>query len=292
MALARALCGDVEVAYETFGSPHDPTIMLIMGLGTQMIAWDERFCALLVGEGFRVVRFDNRDTGLLTHLHDAGMPDLSPILTGGTITESPYRLADMADDVLGLCDALEVDRAHIVGASMGGMIAQEFALRHTARTGSLTSVFSTPSPHIGAPTPEAGAALFTPPAQSEQEAGERAVKIYRIIGSPGFPIDEAAIAERGREAYRRANDPAGVARQLVAIHASGDRSARLRSLTVPTLVLHGEVDPLVQLAGGEATVQAVPGARLVTYPGMGHDLPPARWPELVREITTHARAAG
>ena len=291
MTIQHAPCGKVDLAYETFGSPDDPALVLVMGLATQMIAWHEDFCAQLAERGFHVVRFDNRDIGLSTHLDDAGRPDLSPLFSGQAMTDAPYTLADMADDTARLFDALDVDRVHLVGASMGGMIAQEVALRHPQRLLSLTSVFSTTSPVVGAPTPEAAAALLSPPPTTEQEAGDRAVAVYRVIGSPGYPLDEVGLSARGREAFRRANDPAGVARQLAAIHASGDRTEPLAGLAVPTLVLHGEDDPLIQPEGGRATAAAIPGARLVTYPGMGHDLPQALWPALVEEITTHARAA-
>ncbi len=291
MSVQHAACGEVELAYETFGSPDDPALVLVMGLATQMLAWHDDFCAALAHGGFHVVRFDNRDIGLSTHLHEAGTPDLSPLYVGQRITEAPYTLADMADDTVLLFDALGVDRAHLVGASMGGMIAQEVALRHPQRLLSLTSIFSTTAPDVGAPTPEAMGALLTAPPTTEVEAAERAVAVYRVIGSPGYPLDEEGLAVRGAEAFRRANDPAGVARQLAAIHVSGDRTDRLRELTVPTLVLHGEDDPLVQLDGGIATAKAVPGARLVTYAGMGHDLPRALWPELVGEIIGHARSS-
>lgn len=291
MSIERADCGEVELAYETFGSPDDPTMVLVMGLATQMIAWHEDFCGLLAEAGFHVVRFDNRDIGLSTHLDHLGTPDLSPLFSGRPITEAPYTLGDMADDTVRLLDALGVARAHVVGGSMGGMIAQEVALRHPERLLSLTSLFSTTAPQVGAPTPEAMTALLAPPPTTEDEAAERTVAVYRVIGSPGFPLDEAGLRERGREAFRRANDPAGVTRQLAAIHVSGDRTERLQQLAVPTLVLHGEDDPLVQLDGGIATAKAVPGARLVTWPGMGHDLPRALWPRLVDEIIGHAREA-
>ena len=288
MTIQKASHGEIELAYETFGSPDDPTLVLVMGLATQMIGWHDDFCALLAESGFHVVRFDNRDIGLSTHLDEAGAPDLTPLFTGQPITDAPYTLADMADDTAGLVDALGVDRVHLVGASMGGMISQEFALRHPERLLTLTSIMSTPAPQIGPPTPAAAAALFTPPPTNEEEAGDRAVEVYRVIGSPGYPLDEDGLRARGTESFRRANDPAGVARQLAAIHASGDRSERLGEVAVPTLVLHGEDDPLVQLDGGVATAKAVPGARLVTYPGMGHDLPRALWEPIVDEIVRHA----
>jgi pimeloyl-ACP methyl ester carboxylesterase len=291
MSVQYAGCGEVRLAYETFGSPDDPAVVLVMGLATQMLAWHDDFCTAIADAGFHVVRFDNRDVGLSTHQHEAGMPDLSPLFTGQRITEAPYTLGDMADDTARLFDALGIDRAHLVGASMGGMIAQEVALRHPQRLSSLTLIFSTPAPDIGAPTGAAMAALLSPPPTTEDEAAERSVAVYQVIGSPAYPLDEDGLRARGAEAFRRADDPTGVARQLAAIHVSGDRTERLADLAVPTLVLHGEDDPLVQLDGGIAIAKAVQGAQLVTYPGMGHDLPQALWPELVGEIVAHARAA-
>jgi pimeloyl-ACP methyl ester carboxylesterase len=287
-----APAGAVDLAYEVFGSADDPAVLLVMGLGTQMLAWPDEFCGLLADAGFQVIRFDNRDVGLSTHLDQAGTPDLSPLFAGEPITDAPYTLAEMAGDAVGLLDVLGLGQVHVVGASMGGMIAQELALRHPERLHTLTSIMSTPSPTAGAPTPAAMAALMTAPPATPEEAGERAVAVYRVIGSPGYPLDEEALAARAAESFRRANDPAGVTRQLAAIHASGERTERLAALAVPTLVIHGEDDPLVQLDGGIATAKAVPGARLVTYTGMGHDLPSALWPELVDEIVTHARSAG
>ncbi len=291
MSVEYASCGDVELAYETFGAAGDPPLVLVMGLATQMLGWPDEFCQALADGGFHVVRFDNRDIGLSTHLDEAGAPDLSPLFTGQPITSAPYVLADMADDTVRLLDAVGLGRVHLVGASMGGMIAQEVALRHPERLLSLTSIMSTTAPHVGPPTLAASAVLFSPPATTESEAAERAITVYRVIGSPGHPLDEVALAARAQESFRRANDPAGVARQLAAIHASGDRTERLRSLDVPTLVLHGDDDPLVQVEGGRATAAAVPGARLVTWPGMGHDLPRGMWPPLIGEITTHAGLA-
>ncbi len=291
MSVEHASCGGVELAYETFGAVGNPPLVLVMGLATQMLGWPDEFCEQLADGGFHVMRFDNRDIGLSTHLDEAGTPDLSPLFAGQPITSAPYSLADMADDTVRLLDALGLDRVHLVGASMGGMIAQEVALRHPERLLSLTSIMSTTAPDVGPPTPEAGAVLFSPPATTEDEAAERAIMVYRVIGSPGHPLDEVALSARAQESFRRANDPAGVARQLAAIHASGDRTERLRRLDVPTLVLHGEDDPLVQVDGGRATAAAVPEARLVTWPGMGHDLPRGMWPHIVGEITTHAGRA-
>lgn len=287
-----ASCGEIEIAYETFGIDDDPTLVLISGISGQLVSWDVDFCLELAGRGFRVVRFDNRDVGLSTHLHEARVPDLAPLFRRQPILGVPYLLADMAQDVVNLLDALEVERAHIVGMSMGGMIGQELAARYPDRTLTLTSIMSTTAPQIGAPTEEALAALLAPPPTTEEEACARALAGFRVAGSPGYPLDEARLRAATSVAFRRSNDPAGVARQFAAIQASGDRTEHLRGITAPTLVLHGEDDPLMRLDGGKATAAAINGARLVTFPGMGHDLPRQLWPRIIDEITALAAAAG
>lgn len=282
--------GQVSLAYETFGSPDDPAIVLVMGVASQMIVWPDRFCQALAAEGFHVVRFDNRDIGLSTQLDDLGVPDLMELL-GGQSKQAPYVLADMADDTVALMDGLGLERVHLVGLSMGGMIAQEVAIRHPERLISLTSMMSTPAAHIGKPTPEASAVLLRPAAENEAQAGDLDVETYRVIGSPGYEQDEDWVRWVGEESYRRSQRSAGKVRQLAAILVSPDRRPGLRELTIPTLVLHGEADPLIQVDGGRETAAVVPGARLVTYPGMGHDLPEELWPAFVAEITDHARTA-
>ncbi|WP_068269387.1 alpha/beta fold hydrolase [Aldersonia kunmingensis] len=278
-----AKVGDVEIAYETFGSPDDTPVLLIMGLATQMLAWREEFCQLLVAEGRYVIRFDNRDVGLSTHHDQAPVPNLRAVAAGDT-SSATYTLEDMADDTVGLLDVLEIERAHVVGVSMGGMIAQTVAIRHPERVRSLTSIMSTPGTRVGRATPEASAALMLPPAGNRDEAVQRTLAVYRAIGSPGYPANEEELADLARRSYDRAHDPLSAVRHLAAIYASGDRTAALASVRIPALVLHGEDDPLVGLDGGQATAAAIAGARLVTYPGMGHDLPPALWPELIAEI--------
>ena len=283
--------GPVEIAYETFGEPTGRPLLLVMGLGTQMLAWHEEMCASLVGRGFHVVRFDNRDIGLSTHLHDAPPPDVMAAL-GGDTSSASYTLEDMADDTVGLLDGLGLtDPVHVVGASLGGMIAQTMAIRHRSRVASLTSIMSTPALSIGPPTQEAVATLFAPPATTRDEAVQRALTTYRVIGSPGYPLDEQWLSRIAGEAYDRGHDPLGVARQLMAIHASGDRTPALRELDVPTLVVHGEDDPLIQVEGGRATAAAVPGAELLVVPGMGHNLPRGLWPQLVDAISALADRA-
>ncbi|CAA9227183.1 MAG: Carboxyl esterase, a/b hydrolase [uncultured Actinomycetospora sp.] len=280
----------IEIAYETFGDRGGRPLLLVMGLATQMLAWHEDFCGALVDRGFYVVRFDNRDIGLSTHVTDAPPPDVMAAF-GGDFSSASYRLEDMADDTAGLLDALEIPAAHVVGASMGGMIAQTLAIRHPSRVLSLTSIMSTTSPAVGAATAEASAVLLAPPATSREEAVARTLTTYGVIGSPGYPLDEAWLRQIAAEAYDRAYDPVGVARQLLAIAASGDRTAALADVRVPTLVVHGEDDPLVQVAGGRATAAAVPGAELLVIPGMGHNLPRELWPQIVDAIEEVAARA-
>ena len=290
MSVQTAPANGIEIAYETFGDPGGRPLLLVMGLGTQMLAWHEEFCGALVDLGFHVVRYDNRDTGLSTHLHDAPPPDVMAAL-GGDTSSASYTLEDLADDAVALLDHLGIDRAHVVGASMGGMVAQTVAIRHPARVASLTSIMSTPSPAVGSGTQEAMAALLAPPATNRDEALQRARATYEVIGSPAYPLDVAWLETISGEAYDRAHDPAGMARQLLAIHASGDRTPTLRALTVPTLVVHGDADPLVQVAGGHATAEAVPGAELLVFEGMGHNLPRELWLQIAEAIARVAERA-
>jgi pimeloyl-ACP methyl ester carboxylesterase len=281
----------IDIAYERFGDRDAPPVLLVMGLATQMLGWHEEFCSALVARGLHVIRFDNRDVGLSTHLHDAREPDVMAALSGDSSSAS-YTLSDMAADSVGLLDALELERAHIVGASMGGMIAQTVAIEHPDRVRSLTSIMSTTGDaSVGQATQEALGALLSAPATSRQEAVERTVSIFGVIGSPGFELDEADLRERAGLAYDRADDPLGVARQLLAIIASGDRTASLRSVSAPTLVLHGADDPLVDVSGGRATADVIPEAELVIFDGMGHDLPRALWPEITARIGDVAQRA-
>ncbi len=274
----------IELAYERLGDRAGPPVLLVMGLGMQMLGWPDDFCAALAGNGLQVIRFDNRDVGLSTHLHHAPRPDVMAAFSGDTSSAS-YRLSQMASDAVGLLDALAIDRAHVVGASMGGMIAQVIAIEHPDRVRSLTSIMSTTgNGDVGQPTERGISALMTPPPSSRQEAMDRAVSIAQTIGSPGFELDQAEVRERAARSYDRANDPDGVGRQLLAILASADRTQALRSLRVPTLVLHGGADPLVDASGGYATAEAIPGAELLVLPGMGHDLPSALWPQITGRI--------
>ncbi len=285
MQIARGVGpGRIDVAYERFGVADSTPVLLVMGLGTQMLGWPDELCVALVGRGAHVIRFDNRDVGLSSHLTNAPQPDVLAALSGD-VTSAPYTLSDMAADTVGLLDALELDSAHLVGASMGGMIAQTTAIEHPRRVRSLTSIMSsTGDPSVGQASQAALSALLSPPAATRADAIERTVSIVRVIGSPGFELDEADLRCRTGVAYDRAYDPAGIGRQIVAIAASGDRTAALRSVTVPTLVVHGAADPLVDVSGGRATAHAIPGAELVVFDGMGHDLPRALWAEIARRI--------
>ena len=262
----------ITIEYETAGDAHHPALLLIMGLGGQLIAWDDDFIATLAARGFYVVRFDNRDVGRSTWFDEAGVPDLMAALLGQV--QPAYLLSDLAADAAGLLDALGLESAHVLGVSMGGMIAQSLAIQYPGKVRTLISIMSTTGdPTVGAPHQEAMAALMVPPPESKQEAVELSLKSWQVIGSPGFPFHEDRIAARAAAAYDRAVHPAGTARQLVAILSSPDRTPHLRRLRVPALVVHGESDPLIDPSGGRATAAAVPGATLWTIPGMGHDLP-------------------
>ncbi len=287
MPTARA--NGISLEYDTFGPPDGHPLLLVMGLAAQMLLWPDEFCAALAARGHRVIRFDNRDVGLSTKLDGAGMPDAAAAMQAallGERIEAPYLLSDMAADAVGLLDALGIAAAHVVGASMGGMIVQTMAITHPARVRSLTSIMSTTGDRELPPArPEAAAILFLPAPADRAGNVERAVHIFRTIGSPGFPFDEAQVRELAARCYDRSFNPAGAARQLVAIMASGGRGKALAGVRVPTLVIHGREDPLIPLEAGLATARAVPGAELLVIDGMGHDLPRAAWPQIVERIS-------
>lgn len=281
----------IVLYYETMGDPANPCLLLVMGLGAQLVAWDEALCRQLVERGFYLVRYDNRDVGLSTKMDEAPVPDLLA-LAGGDSSSASYKVEDMADDAAGLLEALGVDRAHVVGVSMGGMIAQALAIGHSERVASLCSIMSTTGAgDVGQPSEQAVAALLAPPGETRQEAIDVGVAMSRAIGSPGFPFDEAAARERAGRAYDRNQHPEGVMRQAAAVLASPDRTEGLRSVRAPTLVIHGDADPLVHPSGGQATARAVPGARLIEVPGMGHDLPEETWPMIIEAVVSNARRA-
>ncbi len=289
--MPRAHANGIQLEYDTFGRDTDPALVLIMGFSMQMIAWDPHFCELLAREGYRVVRFDNRDVGLSSRIEDGPYPDVFAAMSGDVSSRS-YGLEAMADDVAGLIDALGVSRAHVVGASMGGMIGQLVAIRHPAQVASLASIMSTTGDRaVGNATPLALQALLTPPPQDLAGIQDYAVNLLGAIGSKTFPMDEGLIRARAAEAFERGTSPLGVARQLLAIISAEDRTAALARVTAPTVVIHGADDPLIAPDGGEATARAIPGSRWVLVPGMGHDLPAAVWHTLVEAITANARRA-
>jgi pimeloyl-ACP methyl ester carboxylesterase len=277
----------IEIAYQRFGNPGAPPVLLIMGVAAQLIHWPEAFCQALVNHGLQVIRFDNRDSGLSTHLADAPTPNL-PAVLGGDHSSASYTLSDMAHDAVGLLDYLGLDQAHIVGASMGGQIAQTAAIEHPDRIRSLTSMMSTTGdPHVGQPSPEVLRELFLgPPAVTRDEVIRQMGSAARSIGSPAFPNDEHETAALAGRAYDRCFDPIGTARQAVATVASGDRTDALRRLQVPTLVIHGLADRMCGVSGGRATADAIPGAEFVPIEGMGHNLPPGLRTRLADIIST------
>jgi pimeloyl-ACP methyl ester carboxylesterase len=291
--MAYATNGPVQIYYETFGDRSDPTLVLVNGLGSQCINYRTEWCERFVAQGFHVVRMDNRDVGLSTHFSDV-TPDLAgviAVISSGEPADVPYNLSDMAADVIAVLDALGVDRAHVMGVSMGGMIVQALAIEYPERLRSIVSVMSnTGEVEYGQPTQEARARLFGPPASNREEAVQNHLAGLRIWGSPD-KVDEDAQARFAGEAYDRAFDPAGVGRQMVAITASAPRADALRHVRVPTLVLHGSADTLITPSGGQRTAELIPGAEFVLLDGMGHDYPVAFWDEWVEVVTAHAAKA-
>ena len=265
-----------------------------MGLAAQMIAWDDEFCAALAARGFRVIRFDNRDIGLSTRLESLGVPNVPQLLQAhlaGQPVGAAYTLSDMARDVVGLFDALGIDVAHVVGASMGGAIAQTLAIEYPQRLRSLTSIMATSGDPSLPPTPEALQLLLTLTPTDQAGYCQRYVRTWSVLRGPGFPLDEARDLERAAQTFARGVYPAGVARQIAAILASGSRKAALASVRVPTLVIHGDADPLVPVACGIDVTDTVPGAQRLIIEGMGHALPITLWPRIVEAIATHTAHA-
>lgn len=280
----------LEFEYDTFGDPAASPLLLVMGLGAQMISWDEEFCAMLAARGFHVIRFDNRDVGLSTKLDHLGVPDPYAIVAG--TAEPAYRLEDLAADAVGVLDALGVEAAHVVGASMGGFISQLVAIEHPARVLSLTSIMSAPGGmrDNAPPTPEAAEALMARPPEDRDSLIEHGVWVSsRIYGPEFFDADE--VRRKRTQAVDRSISTAGTARQLGAVAAASSRVEALGRLTMPVLVIHGEVDPLVRPDDGRKTAEAVPGARLLVLRGAGHELPRVHWPQIVAAIGENARRA-
>jgi pimeloyl-ACP methyl ester carboxylesterase len=286
-----AAVGSLELCYETFGERSDPALVLIMGLATQMIAWREELCEQLAAAGFFVVRFDNRDVGHSTTLDDLPVPTTWQLLKRDKRAAS-YTLEDMALDVVGLLDRLEVEKAHVVGASMGAMIAQTLAAKHPDRVLSLVSIMGgTGARTSGQPQLRTAKVLLSVPPKDRAGFVEHMVKTFTLIGSPGFERDEDELRRFAERTFDRGRNPAAAPRQLAAINASGNRTPLLHRLTVPTLVIHGQADTLVRPSGGRATAKAIPGATLLEIPGMGHDLPREAWPQIVGAIAENAARA-
>jgi pimeloyl-ACP methyl ester carboxylesterase len=282
----------IELCYEIFGRADAAPMVLIMGLGAQMIHWDDDFCRALAARGFRVIRFDNRDIGQSSKMSGGKQLTVTELLKLrflGTPVTAPYDLHDMATDVIGLLDALQIKTAHVVGASMGGMIAQEMAISFPERVRTLTSIMSTTGDlRLPQPSREATALLLAPPVNGHDEFVARFLQTWRLLRVGSFPEDEALDVDRAERTYARGINPAGVGRQLRAILASGSRKQRLGGVKAPTLVIHGAVDPLVAPAAGRATAAAIPNAKLLMLDDMGHALPIRLWPEIVDAIAGHA----
>jgi pimeloyl-ACP methyl ester carboxylesterase len=282
----------IEIAYQEVGDADADPLLLVMGLGTQMLGWDEELCEALAARGFRVVRFDNRDIGRSTMLDDAGVPRRADLFLGRR-ARAAYLLSDMAGDAIGLMDHLGIESAHVVGASMGGMIGQTLAIEHPERVRSLVSIMSTTgSRRVGTPTFRAFGLMLAAAPRDREGYVERVLKTFAVVGSPAYPTDEERLRDIAGRMYDRSHNPRGILRQMHAITASGDRTAALRQIRLPATVIHGTRDPLVRPSGGRATARAIPGARLRIVEGMGHDLPRALWPTFADEIADTAARAG
>jgi pimeloyl-ACP methyl ester carboxylesterase len=294
--MSRVNANGIQIEYETFGNPSGRPLLLIIGLGGQMIHWDDDLCKDLAERGHYVIRFDNRDVGLSTKFEKAGVPDLietfRKIIQGEKI-RPPYTLEDMADDAVSLLDALGIRKAHICGMSMGGMIAQTIAIRHSSRVLSLISIYSsTGNPEVPQPKPEVMALLIAPPPNEREANIEHMLGLFKTIAGPGFPVDEKWTRKIMAESYDRCFYPQGIARQLVAILTQVNRGPALASVKAPTLVVHGTSDPLVSVEGGKDTAKAIPGAQLMLIEGMGHDLPHGgAWPRIVEAIAARTQKA-
>ena len=294
----HAKSGELDIYYEDMGDPNDPAVLLIMGLGAQLLLWRKGFCEKLVDQGLRVIRYDNRDVGLSSKVtgRHSGAPLPTRMVRSflGLSSPAPYTLEDVSDDAAALLDHLEIEDAHIVGASMGGMIAQVFAARHKVRTKTLAVIFSSNNqPLLPPPGPKHLLAILQRPKDSSREAIiENAIRVTKIIGSPGYPAPEERIRAEAVEGYDRSYYPAGIARHFAAILGSGSLLRYNREIDVPTVVIHGKADKLMRPFGGRAIARAVEGARLVLFDGMGHELPRELWDDIVGELkTTFAQAS-
>jgi pimeloyl-ACP methyl ester carboxylesterase len=279
----------IDIEYVTQGDPSDPALLLVMGLGGQLTAWPDGFVDLLVARGFFVIRYDNRDIGLSTTFE--GLPEMTALFTGDG-SSAPYLIEDMADDGVALLTELGIAKAHVVGVSMGGMITQAMVIHHPDRFLTACSIMSTTGDRVnGMPTGEAMTGLLRPPATNRDEAITGSIESSKVIGSPQYPTPDDELRQRAGAAYDRAFNPEGTVRQLAAILASPDRTEGLHGVALPFLVIHGAADPLVQPSGGDATAAAVPGSKLITIPGMGHDLPDALWPQVVEAVVANTQLA-
>lgn len=287
--LARV--GELELCWQETGEQADPPLLMIMGLGAQMILWPDELCETIAARGFRVIRFDNRDVGRSSWLEGSPSASIQAALRG-EVPSGAYTLSDMAGDAAGLLEALGIDTAHVVGASLGGMIAQTLTLEHPERVRSLGSIMSTTgSRDVGQASPAGLQGLTTVPPRERGGYIEALVNTRRLIGSPGFPYDAERTRRIAALGWERGYNPAGTMRQTLAIIASGDRTPRLGEIEVPTVVIHGEDDPLIGVSGGKATAAAIPGAELVLIPGMGHDLPAGVWDRVADAVARNAERA-
>ncbi len=282
-----AKVGDIKITYDTFGDSSAPPMLLIMGLGAQMIRWDEAFCQALAAQGRWVIRFDNRDVGLSTKFDEAGVPNVMALVQGQTV-DTPYKLKDMADDAVGLLDSLGIEAADVVGASMGGMIAQSLAIHYPDRVRTLTSIMSTTgNPNLPQPTAEAMSVLLTPPVSNRTDYINNSVESAKVLHGTKYPLNEEYVRNYSERSYDRCYHPPGFARQLGAILTSGSRHEALGNVKIPTLVIHGDGDPLVPVEGGKDTAKSIPDSKLVIIEGMGHSFPTEVVPQILQEILQH-----
>ena len=294
--MPNVIANGIQVEYETFGEPSSPALLLVAGIGGQMIGWDEEICKKWAQKGLYVIRFDNRDVGLTTKMEEAGIPDLDEVIKAvknGEKANVPYTMGDMADDPVGLLDALKIDKAHICGISMGGIITQTIAFRHPSHVLSMTQIYSTSgNPDLPQTKPEVMELLLTPPPPGRDGYIGYQMKLYKTIHGPGFPFDEDWHRKLASHSYDRAYYPQGKARQFAAITAQGNRKPLLKSIKAPTLVIHGTNDPLVLVEAGIDSAEAIPGAKLMIIEGMGHDMPhDGAWFQIVEAVTDHVQKA-
>jgi pimeloyl-ACP methyl ester carboxylesterase len=293
--MSAANINGIHVEYETFGDPESTPLLLIMGLGGQMILWDEKFCEDLANQGLYVVRFDNRDVGLSTHFDDAGIPDLMAVFAAqmqGKKIDTPYTLDDMADDAVGLLKAIGIEKAHMCGISLGASVAQTIAIRHPSNVLSLIPIYgSTGNPELSPPTPEAINLLMAPQPQEKEAYVAHLTNTYKMIAGTKFPFDEEWHRTKLAQSYDRSFNPNGKVRQLAAAIAHGNRKPALANVKAPTLVIHGVEDPLIPVDGGKDTAEAIKGAELLLIDGMGHELPNGKgaWPEIMEAMITHIK---